>query len=183
MLHRLALPSYESIRKFEGKGNFAVGKYYKFPFKFFYRQKLRMIMDMFETGRMYGSILDFGCGKAQILRDSLEKKSFYVKCVDILDWIDYEYKYDVVVCASVLEFCDPLYDTALMLRKIVRKDGMVVVASPMKNILTRLYFWLIGDTYIRNNHMKIISQMSEFFTISDYKEWNGLYFSFKGHPR
>lgn len=182
MLHSLALPKYESVKDYEGQGNYAVAKYYRFPFSFFYRQKLKMIVRMLEKGKIYKNILDFGSGKAEIFREELEKHALQVKCIEAQDILDFRWKFDVVVCASVLEFVQ-LPVAISILKNVTHKNGMIVGASPMDTWATRLYFRLIGDKNLRNTHKVILNELSKYFFIIEKKEWLGLYFSFKGYPK
>ena len=176
MLHSLALPTYQSVRHLEGKG-YAVKKYYQFPYFFFYRKKLSMMLEYLEPGRIYSSILDFGCGKAHILETSLKRSSFDVYSIDKNDKLPRK-KYEVIVCGSVLEFTN-LKETILKLKSMLDKRGILIVSSPMRNWVTSLYFSAIGDHSIRNTHIEIMDELKKHFRVSDYKEWNGLYFCAK----
>jgi len=182
MLHSVALPKYKAVKDFDGNKDFAVGKYYRFPFSLFYCQKLKMIVRLLERGKIYRNILDFGSGKAEIFREELEKHALNVKCVDIQDSLDLRWKFDVVVCASVLEFVN-LPVALSILRNVTNVNGMIVGASPMDTWATRLYFKLIGDKNSRNTHKVILNELSRYFFIVEKSEWFGLYFSFKGYPK
>jgi len=177
MLHRLELPTYESISHLEAKGGYAVKKYYRWPWKWFYRKKLEMLLSYLEDGRIYGSVLDFGCGKPKILGPSLDKIGLNVSYVDEGDKLP-NCKFDVITCGSVLEFVT-LEEVLPKLKKHLTRDGFMVVASPMSNWVTDLYLYFSGDKAIRNSHRNIIREAKKHFHIEDYKEWMGLYFSFK----
>jgi len=181
MLHSLALPKYDKVKDYEGTGNFAVSKYYKFPWRIFYRHKLKMIVSHFDK-KLYRNILDFGSGKAEIFREELQKHALQVKCIELQDEINASWKFDVVVCASVLEFTH-LPVCLSTLKRVVHPNGMLVVSSPMDTWLSRLYFKFIGDKNSRHSHKEILSESSKYFFILDYQEWFGLYFSFKGYPK
>jgi len=181
MLHRLALPPYESVKKYEGTGNFAVSKYYHFPFSFFYQKKLRLILSMLDNRTSpYLSILDFGCGEAKIMEKTLRQLSSNVHCVDKIE--DVKSHHDLIVCASVLEFVD--LDTVLpILNKYLMIGQPLIGASPMDTWITRLYFKLIGDKHKRNSQQDIMNALEKYFYIVRKKEWMGLYFSFKGYQK
>lgn len=177
MLH---LKPYSEIKHLEGIGNFAVSKYYKFPFSFFYRHKLKMSIKMLEKS-VYKNILDFGTGSG-ILLPELRKHAQFAKGIDKLDVIDKRWKYDVVICNSVLEFVD-LKSTLTLLKSILSPKGILIVASPMDNWLSRLYFRLIKDRYSRHSHKKILTEISKHFKIRKYKTWLGLYFAVRATAR
>lgn len=126
---------------------------------------------------MYSNILDFGCGKAQILKPTLNRHAYTVKCVDKGDKLPNE-KFEVIVCASVLEFV-PLEKTLKYLKKSLAQGGVLIGSSPMTNWVTASYLKYAGDKSRRNTHTEIMDALREFFKVLDYKEWNGLYFSFK----
>lgn len=182
MRHSLVLPPYSKVRDYDGKGNYAIRKYYRLPYSFFYRHKLRMILKELDSKRIYRNLLDFGSGPAEIFRESLERHAITVKCVDTLSYIDPRWKFDVVVCASVLEFVD-LDFTVPLLKSIIAPNGMLIGASPMKTRLSKLYFSLIKDSSKRNSHEAIINSISKHFFLVGQKEWFGLYFSFKAYPK
>jgi len=182
MLHSLALPPYSKVKDYEGQGNYAVRRYYQFPFSFFYRQKLKMIISHFKKGKIYRNILDFGAGRPEIFREELTKHALQVKCIDLLEPIDFRWKFDVVVCASVLEFTNlPICLSSL--KKIVHPNGMIVVSSPMDTLLSRLYFKIIKDNNKRKTHKEIMEEAFKYFFVIKYQEWFGLYFSFVGYPK
>ena len=176
MLHSIQYPPLESLKHLEGKGNFAVSKYYKWPFKPFYRHKFKMIIDMMKDEH-YNRVLDFGAGSA-IFRPELLSHSNFVTCVDKSSPINPLWKFDAIVCASVLEFCH-LPFTVDMLSKIMVLKGALYIASPMDTNLSRWYFKLIKDTNHRHSHKLIKQSIKKHFFIEDYKEWHGLYFSMK----
>lgn len=176
MSNRLLLPPLSQVIYYEGKGNFAIKKYYKWPFSIFYQKKLRMILDMIGT-KKYWSILDFGCGPARIFNDELQNYSDDVIGVDITDKIPNK-KFDLIVCSSVLEFV-PLNRVLQKLRWHLMRGGELLVASPMDTIITKIYFWIIGDKNKRWSHKYIIDLVSKYFFVSEKKEWFGLYFSLR----
>ena len=177
MLHSLALPKYETLKQFEGKGNFAINKYYQFPYRFFYRHKLKMIISLMPKGTIYRNILDFGCGPG-IFTKELKKHALAVKSIDTLSELDSRWSFDAVVCSSVLEFA--MLDVTLRaLKNVLKSSGALFVASPMETPLSNLYFNLIKDKYCRNSHEEIIKKVSVYFSITEMKTWFGFYFALK----
>lgn len=177
MPYNLTLPPYNQIKMFEGRGHYAIDKYYKFPFNFFYGKKLKMITDMIGE-KIYYNLLDLGCGPG-IFAPELKKRCIRYKPVDNIVDVDKGWKFDSVVCASYLEFVD-LEDVIFILSQITKKT--LYIASPMDTSLSRLYFKLIGNKDKRNSHTEIISQVSKRFKIQEYHTWNNLYFSLKATP-
>lgn len=182
MLYRLSLPKYETVKDYEGLGNFAVSRYYKFPFSFFYCKKLQLILSLLTKGKVYRNILDYGCGKANIFREELEKHSLQVKCIDVGDILDQRWKFDVVVCASVLEFVN-LPVALKLIKGVIAPNGMIVASSPMDTWLSRTYFKIIDDKSVRHTHKEIMEEVHKYYFVVKYKEWFGLYFSFKAYPK
>ena len=180
MLHSLLLPEYDEVRHFEGLGNYAIDKYYKWPFRYFYRKKLELILKELEAGRIYGNILDYGSGPAEIFRKSLAKRALSVTCVDSQEELDTRSRFDVTICASVLEFCW-LPTTSRILRTVTK--GKLIIASPTDSWLSRLYFKLIGDTQHRNSEREIIREIGKYFSILSYKKWLNLYYVIRACPK
>lgn len=179
MSHRLLLPKYKTVKQYEKTGNFAIRRYYRWPYRFFYRHKLRMILDMMDKGRIYDNALDFGCGRAEIFKPSLDRFCVRVKCVDTLaDVKPIYWKFELIICGSILEFLT-IRTTMTMLRDMLKPRGQIVGASPMDTWSTRLYFRLIGDKKKRKTHEEIMFWVRKNFRVLEYKEWFGLYFSFK----
>ena len=180
MLHSftpLKLPPYSSLKHLEGQGNYAISKYYKLPYRFFYRYKLRMILGLMPKGVIYHNILDFGSGSG-IFELALKKHALFVKQLDLNSIIDRRWKFDAIVCSSVLEFCQFPYTTSL-LSDFLKPGGKLYIASPMETKLTRLYFKLIKDKNKRNSHAKILSEISKQFRIEKYHSWMNLYFALR----
>jgi len=175
MLHSIKYPTYESIKHLEGKGNFAVSKYYTLPFKPFYRHKFKMIIDLM-GGEHFNRILDFGSGSG-IFRTELQRHSNFVFCIDKGAKLP-KIKFDAVICASVLEFCD-LDDTLSDLSSMMKDGAKIFIASPMQNRLSNLYFKLVRSNFTRNSHEQIKSAVKTYFKLESYNEWMGLYFSIK----
>ena len=181
MLYGLTLPKYDEVKALEGTGPFAVSKYYKFPWNIFYCFKLWMIVQDLPKKKTK-NILDFGAGRAKIFHEELQKHAERVLSVEKKEELDLRWRFDVVVCASSLEFM--YLKTALAAIKCVIHDkGTLIVASPMDTWLTRLYFKLIGDTYTRNTHNDIIEAVQKYFTIEKCRRWMGLYFCLKAVPK
>lgn len=180
MFYRLALPPYESVRHFDGMGNFAVDKYYRWPFSFFYQKKLKMMVEMLGKD-MRSNVLDFGCGEAKIFETELKRHFFNVSCADRVSDLNPLGRYETITCASVLEFVW-LPTTIKRLKRLLKPNGFMVVASPLKNRLTDFYFKLIGDKESRHSHKEIMGYIMRDFRVVEYKEWFGLYFCLKATP-
>ena len=182
ILHPITLPSYREIKHLEGGGNYAVDKYYKLPWRPFYRKKLYMVLSLLDKGRIYKNILDFGCGPG-ILTPELKKRATNVVSIDKKDGIDARSRFECVVSASTLEFVDNLPETIRSLYRMTYTKSQMIVASPIDSKLTRFYFKAIGDNLVRNSHKTVMKIVDKYFKITDYKEWMGLYFAFKGYRR
>ena len=180
MLHSVQYPPLSTLSHLEGKGNFAVSKYYKWPFRPFYRHKLKMIADMMGDAK-YDRILDFGSGSG-IFRTELLKHSKSVSCVNEDTPINPHWRFDAIICASVLEFTH-LYSVVSNLRNILNDGGVLYVASPMDTRISQGYFRLIGDEKFRHSHNTIKAVVSKHFEIKEYTEWMGLYFALKATKR
>ena len=175
MSHRLLLPPLSTISHLEGTGNFAVSKYYHWPWAPIYQTKLKMMLELLDTRRMYRSTLDYGCGAAQIMRPTLEKLSDKITSVD-KDDAEPIGKFDLIICGSVLEFVN-LDETLHFFQKHLAQGGQIVGASPMDTPMTRLY--LISDLNKRHSHHYIMRKLKEYFNVTHSSSWLGLYFSFK----
>lgn len=182
MSDSLLLPPYSEVMNYEGHGNYAVKKYYQWPFSFFYKKKLKMILDLMDKNRAYVNVLDYGSGKAEIFRRALSFRARKVRCVDKYHGIDSKENYDLIICASVLEFVD-LKTAVPLLKSHLIKQGSLIGASPMSNKWTNFYFKIIGDKNKRNTQKEILSEIQKHFLIVRKNEWFGLYFSFKAFPR
>lgn len=176
-LSSITLPPYASVARYEGKGNYAIDKYYKLPYRFFYRHKLKMIIDLMQKDHIYQNILDYGSGPG-IFMYELKKHALFVHQFNRFYKIDSRVRFELVICASVLEFCK-LEETLSEIKSIIRPGGKLIVASPQSNKLTRLYFRLIQDTYKRHSEDDIIAAVSKLFQIEEYKSWCGLYFALR----
>ena len=176
MLYSVQYPPLSSISHLEGKGNFAVSKYYKLPFRPFYRHKFKMIVDMIGDSE-YGKVLDFGTGSG-IFRTELLNHANSVVCVNENTPINPLWRFDAIICASVLEFCH-LYSVVSNLYSLLNPGGILYVASPMDTRLSQSYFKLIGDNKLRHSHDLIKSVIETKFQLKEYKEWMGLYFALK----
>ena len=180
MLHSLALPPYSDVRYLEGHGNYAVLKYYKWPYRFFYRHKLKMMLSLMPRKRCH-NILDFGAGQG-IFTPELKKRASFVRGIDKGDEINFKWKFDLIVCGSVLEFVS-LPGLIKVFRHIIRVSGRLIVASPMDTKLSRFYFKSIGDKHQRHGHELIKKRIRRCFSIEEYKEWLGLYFALRARPK
>lgn len=173
----IQLPDYNSLVQFEGKGNWAIRKYYKLPYSIFYKQKLKMIVRMLGNQK-YFNILDFGSGPG-IFTKELRRHAQFVRSMDKGDSIDPRWRFDVIVCSSVLEFIPNLDSTLRMLRGMLNQNGMLLIASPMDTKLSRFYFDHIKDTNQRLSHKTIIHTIERHFRIKERHNWLNLYFSLK----
>ena len=171
----ISLPSYSKVAHLEGRGNYAVSKYYKLPHSIFYQQKLKMAK--FLAARMYYNCLDYGSGPG-ITSYFLKSIARRVKSFDKTDIYDKHWKFDLIFCGSVLEFCN--LDVEIpKIKAIMAPWGHLIVASPMKNIITNAYFRLIGDKHKRNSHNDIISSIGKHMKIERTLTWMNLYFALR----
>lgn len=178
LLRRLELPPYSEVSIFTGKGNWAVDQYYKWPHRWFYRHKLKMIVNELlplDTPR----ILDFGAGYGVFTKELTRHGQ--VKSVDQGDVLDWRWKFEAIVCASSLEFCHLDY-TLKTLRRMCHPRGVIIIASPMKSFWSGLYFMLIKDDKKRHDQTAIIEAVKKHFKIKSYKTWLGLYFCLVATP-
>ena len=175
---RLALPSYESVKHLDGKGNYAVSRYYKWPFAFFYQKKLKMILDMM-NGRIYENILDYGAGPAHMFSPELKKHCYRLVSYGNSSGINKDWRFSAIVCASVLEFTKDPWATLIMLDSMLKTGGHIYIASPMSTPITRFYFKLIGDKQFRWPHFYIKNLVDYRFKVEEYQEWNSLYFALR----
>ena len=88
------------------------------------------------------------------------------------------WRFDAIICASVLEFC-PLYSTVSRLHSLLNRGGVLYVASPMDTPISQRYFKTIKDIKLRHSHQLIRNVIHTKFEIKEYKEWMGLYFALK----
>jgi len=173
----LLLPPYSVVAPLEGKGNWAVDRYYKQPYAYFYQQKLKMVVRAL-GGKHYNNILDYGAGQG-IFTPELQRHATHVVSVDNHYQLRIMSKFDVIVCASVLEFVpdvDKLLDKFL---GIMSPNSSIIVASPQDNLLTRAYFKLIGDKMVRHSHYEIAARLFKKFNVVYEDSWMGLYFCIK----
>ena len=175
MFSRILLPPYESLKHLEGKGNYALKKYYQFPYSLFYKHKLKMVVQMIE--RHYGNCLDFGSGPGIFLPE-LKRHASRVIGYEKDEKLDNRLNFDLIVCSSVLEFCD-LEPTLDFLKEILKPSGHLIVASPMRSPLSKAYFSIIKDKNKRHSDIDIINAISSKFKITQKKNWLGLYFCLK----
>lgn len=178
----LNLPDYKTVKHLEGGGNYAVGRYYKWPFSIFYQKKLRMILDLMD-GRMYDNILDYGAGPANMFGEELGNHCHRLVSFDTSSIMNKDWRFSAIVCASVLEFIPDPWCTLNLLDSMLKPKGDIFIASPMSTPLTGLYFKLIGDERFRWPHLHIKNFVDYRFVIDEYREWNGLYFAIKAHKK
>jgi hypothetical protein len=177
----ITLPPYSQVEKYEGLGNFAIGKYYKFPYNIFYTMKFKLIVSLL-SDHLYKNILDFGSGPAEIFRPELKKHGLVVTCLDRENELDIRSSYDLIVCASVLEFVW-LQTTIARLRRVCKENGSIIICSVCDNWMTRLYFRLIGDENTRHSKSEIMSHVNKYFKVVQEKSWMGLYWVCKAYPK
>lgn len=169
---KLDLPPYHTLQRFEGRGNYAIWKYYQWPYRFFYRKKLKMILELITTRG--GKCLDFGAGPG-IFTKTLTNNFATVKSLDRQDSIDPRWRFNTIVCGSVLEFVD-LVPVLHTLRGMLAAGGELIVGSPMNTFLSRLY---LRDGKTRHSHEKIIEAVSKVFHVERINYWFGLYFGLR----
>ena len=169
----LSFPSYSSVAGYEGKGNYAVSKYYQYPWRWLYRHKVRMI-ERALRGNKFELMLNFGSGPG-ILDYELYKYTKFLVNYDI-GCPEINGRYDIAVCASVMEFVS-LKDT---FEKLSQHTEEIIVTSPMKTSLSDYYFRLIEDKHQRHPHQDILENMVRYFSINYYRSWCGLYFCARG---
>lgn len=184
MFHSITLPAYNKVAALDGRGNYAIKKYYKFPFRLFYRHKLKMIAsivrDISKEQYIY-NIIDYGSGPG-IFKEELKKHATKVYSYDVDSIFNASWRFDVAVCSSSLEFMQ-LHHELNKINKVLKVGGYLVVGSPMKTWVTNLYFRLIGDKNGRHSHEAIISAVSNYFKIEECKTWLGLYFTIKAYKK
>ena len=173
--HPLTFPKYSSVKHLEKQGNYALSKYYFYPFRWFYRHKVRMIEQALR-GKRFKSITDFGSGPGLMTQE-------WSKYADKIYLIDEKHKelpkVDMTICASVMEFV-PLNETFEKLAEFTKE---IIVASPMKTAFSWSYFTLINDNHKRHSHQEITAEMTRYFSVNYNKEWAGLYFCARGMKR
>lgn len=180
LTHPLKFKPYHSVKHLEGEGNWAISKYYKWPYRYFYRHKIRMI-EMMLRDRRYRSAIDFGCGPA-ILVNQWHEYAEDVFLVDEYDQLPNK-KVDLIICSSVMEFVDDLDKTFSDLAKCLEDNGDIVVASPMYSFSSEAYFAIINDRNKRHGHADILTAMSKHFDMRHYRTWLDLYFCAMGKKR
>lgn len=178
LTHPIKFPPYRSVAHYEGMGNWAVDKYYKWPLRYFYRHKIRMIERMLRS-RRYTNIMDFGGGPGLFHE---EWKKYGKNIYTINEYMSFPIeKMDLIICASVMEFVE--LDMFQSLSNCLNPGGDIIVASPMSTEFSTFYFGLINDRNYRHSHHKIINQMSKVFNLRHYKTWADLYFCAMGKKR
>ena len=153
-------------------------KYYIYPWRYFYRHKVRMIEKQIREQR-FNSILDFGSGPG-LMRNEWEKHAKEVILFDKESENDvYFPPVSIAICASIMEFVNLKYT----FEKLANSTKEIIVASPMQNRLSKLYFKLIGDKNMRHSNQEIMDEMIKHFYIKHYESWMGLYFCAYGVKR
>lgn len=139
-----------------------------------------MIVNLMED-KMYKNCLDYGAGPG-IFTPELKKHAYSVLSHDINNAVDLRWKFELIVCASVLEFCH-LNTTLDFLHGICRHNGTILVASPMQTKMSKAYFKSIKDDKIRYSHTEIIGAVSKRFEIEKIDYWMGLYFALRARKK
>ena len=170
----LELPPYSSLMQYESRGNYAIKKYYTWPYSMFYKHKLKMILSLMDRP-YYDNIMDFGSGPG-IFIPTLRKRSVHVFSYEPEKALNPYWRFELIICASVLEFIPDLNNTCKDLASMLKEDGKLIVASPMKTPLARVYFKLIKDRKERHDHIKIVSTLWKYLKLEEYEKWLGLYF-------
>ena len=180
MLYGIKLPEQYTLMEFEGKGPWAIGKYYQFPWNLVYLYKLRMIVRLMDK-KVARTLLDLGSGPG-IFKPELQRRALRTTHVNHIAEVDPRAKFDVIVCASYLEFVKLSY-VLPRLDEMLAPGGQLVIASPMKSWVTRAYYHLLGDTTKRHSHEEILSMVSKHFRVEKYTTWLGIYFAIKARKR
>lgn len=170
--HPLSFPKYSKVKHHENRGNWAVKKYYFWPWRFFYRHKVRMI-ERAIRGDRFNSLMDFGAGPGIL---TLQWNKYAHEVYSINEGHSQLPNVNMTICSSVMEFV-PLKETFEMLSKHTNE---IIIASPMKSALSDYYFRLIEDKAVRHSHEQITSEMARYFSINYYKDWGGMYFVARG---
>ena len=102
--------------------------------------------------------------------------------MDTLEEVDFNWKFDVIICASFLEFVN-IGLAMFTIDKVLSPKGILIVASPMDNLATRLYFKMVGSDVGRNTRYDITDAISRRFKIVKEKTWLNLYFAVKAKKR
>ena len=178
----ITLPPYHSVKHLEGTGNFAVDKYYKWPFRPFYRKKLYMMRDMLDKERIYTTIMDFGSG-AKIFVPELKKHANQVKCMDKDTQMYSFWRFKCITAGSVFEFVEDLEVIVRRLWTVSPVNGQLIVASPLDTFMSSLYLRTIKGYRTYNSKEKILTTVDKYFKVVKYREWMGLYFCFKAVRR
>lgn len=177
MLYGLTLPPYSQVSHLNGRGNYAVDKYYKLPHSLIYQYKIKMVRDLLKPDHIYRNLMDFGGGPG-ILLPELKKHALRVFSYEKGEPISPYWNFEAIVCASVLEFC-PLETTIKMLAGFLKKGGDIIIVSPMTSRASSLYFKMIGDKNIRNTHIDITNAVSKHFKIVERTNLFSLYFGLR----
>lgn len=178
----IVLPQYSKIKHFEGKGNYAISKYYLWPFRPFYRKKLYMIRSLMDKKRIYRNICDVGSGPG-IFTYELQRHAIRVKSLENGEHVWSHWRFDLLVCASSLEYIKPIDTTCCKLWKATRPGAQIIVAGPLNNKINRLYFKLIFDRHERHDPVFIRKIVDKYFKVEKYIEGFGVYYAFKGTRR
>jgi len=174
----IKLPELSSISKHEGGGNYAISKYYRHPYKMFYRKKLYIARNLLDKDVIYRTILDFGSGPG-IFTKELKRHAISVKSYEPGVLIDKRSRFECIVALSVMEFLEQLPEEIEWLRKVSTFHTQLIIVSPMDSILSRLYFYLIGDKKVRNSKENVLAAVDKHYKVLRYGEWFGLYYYIK----
>ena len=131
--------------------------------------------------RRYTNCLDYGSGPGIFLPE-LKRHADKVIGYDLGDVIKEGWKFDLIVCSSVLEFCH-LNLTLKTLQSLLKTNGTLLVASPMSTPLSKTYFTAINDGHIRHSHTQIIEAIESRFKVEKIDKWMGLYFALRAKKK
>ncbi len=195
---KLVLPAKNRIF-FTSEHDVPPSRYYGNPVvNYFYRKRLKMVIDMIEPGKR---VLDIGFGSG-ILIPTLKKAFKEVHGVDIHDNVkrvqeifggnlkrasvkNMPYKnnyFDCAVCISVLEHMKGLKNALNEIRRVLRPKGSVVFGIPSDNILVNTWFRIIktgvSDMHI-NSYNDITVSVNDAFEVERKEKFMSIYTSLK----
>lgn len=136
-----------------------------------------------EVGCGYGQFLPALSGKVEKLyavdihpylgevRRILEKERFKKVRLSQGDIFHLPYKensFNTIICLSVLEHLDNLELSILELKRVLKKNGKLIIGFPIKNYITRMFFKLINrdDRVIHpQSDISLLTSLTEHFMI------------------
>lgn len=141
-------------------------KFYYLPFtKGFYIKRLKMVVSILQD-KKYDTLLDIGCGsgiflkelanrccklhaidvhrKMQLVKDMITKESIKANLFEasVTD-LPYDCEtFDCVIAISVLEHIRNLNKALFEIKRVAKKDAVIVLGFPVKNNITEMIFKL-----------------------------------------